>query len=387
MAQPQPDANTLARWKLDETALSGGVPVPTLVPVDLIYPGTFSSDVSVATLTMVDASFATANATCFQLHVPGVVGRKSVGFFGGTASEDRDYAFGAPSVEPPGALTFSSYVFPFSLGSGLSNVFGKDYRPANLNILVNGLGSETYSAPFVTFRVALGENVDGRWQVDWTTAGVRTNYVLGTVLPANGSVGRARIRINTWNHVGVTHDGVSTLKIYLNGILVLQDTIGPLDYGTHGDWNLGGTAFKSAAPEHLDGQVEDVRIENTVRSSTWFEDMFLAILDAGGDTGPPVVNNIVPAPGGTLGRQQVIQFDVTDDVGLRRALPMVQFPGLGIWELVHNGDAFADQYQNAACQRFAITGGFRYQVLRTGGWPSAPVFRPFVYDTGGNENA
>ena len=35
--------------------------------------------------------------------------------------------------------------------------------------------------------------------------------------------------------------------------------------------------------------------------------------------------------------------------------------------------------------RTMIAGGFRYTVLRTGGWPGAPTIQTFAIDRAGNE--
>ena len=51
---------------------------------------------------------------------------------------------------------------------------------------------------------------------------------------------------------------------------------------------------------------------------------------------------------------------------------------------VHDGDAFRGHYA-ASSSRTMIAAGFRYSVLRTGGWPAAPTIQTFAIDRAGNE--
>lgn len=60
------------------------------------------------------------------------------------------------------------------------------------------------------------------------------------------------------------------------------------------------------------------------------------------------------------------------------------FPATGVTELVHDGDAFRGFYA-ATSSRTMIGGGFRFTVLRSGGWPGAPTIQAFAIDHAGNE--
>jgi hypothetical protein len=103
-----------------------------------------------------------------------------------------------------------------------------------------------------------------------------------------------------------------------------------------------------------------------------------------GSTAGPVVTNIVPNPGTTLTRSSPVQFDVLDDVGFAAVLVYVSFPGRAT-ELVHDSLNFRFPY--AASTRISISGGFRYVVRRTGGWPGDPTFVAHAIDSEGNQNA
>jgi hypothetical protein len=96
--------------------------------------------------------------------------------------------------------------------------------------------------------------------------------------------------------------------------------------------------------------------------------------------GPAVSNVLAP---GEITRTTPLVFDVTDGEGLRRVLPSILFPGRPP-ELAHDGEAFTVGYVDDST-RTAITGGWRYSLLRRGGWPAPPTLRVYALDTHGNE--
>lgn len=102
------------------------------------------------------------------------------------------------------------------------------------------------------------------------------------------------------------------------------------------------------------------------------------------DVATPTISNMAPAPGNEISRTQLVTLDVTDDQTLRRVLLAVKFPASGEYEVVHDGDVFADRYITLST-RVAVSGGWRYRLRRGAGWPSAPTLRVFAVDTSGNE--
>lgn len=103
------------------------------------------------------------------------------------------------------------------------------------------------------------------------------------------------------------------------------------------------------------------------------------------DTTAPVVGNFTPSPGTPIARTAEVSFDVTDESGdFRRIFIIAFFAATGIAEVVHDGDAFRGFYA-ASSSRTMIAAGFRYTVLRTGGWPAAPTIQTFAIDRAGNE--
>lgn len=105
------------------------------------------------------------------------------------------------------------------------------------------------------------------------------------------------------------------------------------------------------------------------------------------DTTAPVISNWSPALGTVIGEMQPISFDVADDSGeLRRVIVHAVFAD-GVAEVVHDGSEWRGYYRTDSNQRVLITKGYRYTVLRHGGWPSSPTFNVFAIDSSGNEAA
>lgn len=103
------------------------------------------------------------------------------------------------------------------------------------------------------------------------------------------------------------------------------------------------------------------------------------------DAVAPVVGSFSPLPGETLQPSDTIQFDVTDNSGnFARIIVIAWFKETGEQEVVHDGDGFVGYY-TATSSRVIISGGYRYYVLRSGGWRYAPTIRVFSIDATGNE--
>lgn len=103
------------------------------------------------------------------------------------------------------------------------------------------------------------------------------------------------------------------------------------------------------------------------------------------DATPPLVGNYDPSPGTPISKTTSISFDVTEESGaFGRIFVIAFYADSGVSELIHDGDGFRGFYV-ATSSRRAIAGGYRYTVLRTGGWPSAPTIQTFAVDQAGNE--
>jgi len=108
----------------------------------------------------------------------------------------------------------------------------------------------------------------------------------------------------------------------------------------------------------------------------------------GGGGASPTISNFVPTAGSAITPTTAIQFDVLDDeADFARIFVEVSFPdSTGITEVIHDGDGFQGLY-SAASSRVIITGGFRYTVRRSGGWPGTPQFQVFAIDHAGNQGS
>lgn len=132
---------------------------------------------------------------------------------------------------------------------------------------------------------------------------------------------------------------------------------------------------------------EAINLVGAVFSFTRGNQAFLYGLTPGdGDGSPPVVTLVSPPDGSTIEQGTPIAIDVTDNVALRRSFLVVRFAALGIEEVAHQGDRFAPNYAGAS-SRVAIPGGFRFTLMRAGGWPASPIVDVYAIDTAGSEAA
>lgn len=110
------------------------------------------------------------------------------------------------------------------------------------------------------------------------------------------------------------------------------------------------------------------------------------VYGASGPPSPPEISNFIPATGSQITRQQMLQFDVTDFNGFTRILLRATYPNLGVSEVIHDGYQFGYHYSNVGNTFMQIIDGYRYTVLRDGGWPESPIITPFAIDIDGTEN-
>jgi hypothetical protein len=101
---------------------------------------------------------------------------------------------------------------------------------------------------------------------------------------------------------------------------------------------------------------------------------------------PPIVDGLIPAAGTNVSVSRVLQFDVTDTEGFTRIIVKAQKVGVLLDEVVHDGTQFGAMYQNASNTRTPITDGYRYTILRDGGWVvGGPTLTVYATDTRGAE--
>ena len=101
----------------------------------------------------------------------------------------------------------------------------------------------------------------------------------------------------------------------------------------------------------------------------------------------PVIDDFDPARGSTIESDDSISFSITDaDSGgvfsiIVVAASFQNEDGSERVDIIHDGDVFRVGYVSST--RLAITNGWRYTVVREGGWPSTPKIEWFVVDEDG----
>ena len=104
----------------------------------------------------------------------------------------------------------------------------------------------------------------------------------------------------------------------------------------------------------------------------------------GGDAVKPVVSNVSPPINSDIDPKTSINFDVTDNILLKKVIIIAKFDKGAIWENVFDGLNFAPNYANDSIKT-TITNGFHFSLQRLGGWPSKPNALVVAFDTSGNE--
>lgn len=101
---------------------------------------------------------------------------------------------------------------------------------------------------------------------------------------------------------------------------------------------------------------------------------------------PPVVSALDPPAGTDIEPDQVVSFEITDDVGsFARIFVSVKDLDSGVEEVVHDGDAFNGFFVEQST-RTLISGGIRYEILRRGGWTGTRIeVNARAIDEDGNE--
>lgn len=150
-------------------------------------------------------------------------------------------------------------------------------------------------------------------------------------------------------------------------------------------WHIGRNGGDNN--EYFNGNIAGLRVSKVARTALELQDSFTRWQGVVTDITKPAVANLSPTPGTTLQKTQPVSLEVTDVGGLRRVMVVASFPGLDLEEVVHNGTSWGPRYSLAPNARTAITNGYRFTVLRRGGWPAPPTLTAYAVDTAGNEAA
>lgn len=122
----------------------------------------------------------------------------------------------------------------------------------------------TWNSPYVSLYISLTASGDGSWAPAIAVGG---SYVQPT------QTGVFRIPLHQWTLLAFTYDGTN-LRSYINGALSGTTSFpGQIDYGTHGPWDVGGVS-NATIGQYWDGHIDDIRVENVVRSQSYLEAMY-----------------------------------------------------------------------------------------------------------------
>lgn len=130
-----------------------------------------------------------------------------------------------------------------------------------------------------------------------------------------------------------------------------------------------------------------IRIDGPVGSSQpyWFGEVEAIGSGSGsGDISAPVVNVLSPTPGTHVYRDTPVIFDITDNIAIGRVFVVMRFTDADLEEIVHQGDRFSDKYTTSST-RSIIAGGYRYSIIRNGGWFENPILDVYATDSSGLE--
>jgi hypothetical protein len=209
------------------------------------------------------------NSTTYQFQVPGIGSHKAFGFWGGTATEQRDYICGASGLRPAFPVTISMWVKPWGFAEArFENILFREYFPSDAE------GNGTWSAPFVTMQMYFTNAGDGTWGIGMTTGGVA--HTIDCSVQRDGFRSRIQAQQGQWNHMGLTYDG-TTLAMWINGLLGPTLAVsGAIDYtNPSAGWVIGSNPpVATATLNHLSASITELRIANGIRPSSWWQAMF-----------------------------------------------------------------------------------------------------------------
>lgn len=130
----------------------------------------------------------------------------------------------------------------------------------NCTILTKYYAS-TWTSPFAAIYFAISS---GNWIVGINISGALRQTTIADA--------RYAVKAGEWVLFAMTYDG-SVARYYLNGVQASSDTVsGSIAFGTHGPWDVGGQS--TGENGLVDGMIEDVRVESTVRSAAYLRAMY-----------------------------------------------------------------------------------------------------------------
>ncbi len=236
-------------------------------------------------------------------------------------------------------------------------------------ILLNAPGVETVDANFFAVGITFDSLVNGySLTYQWET-GSGSDHLYTT---PNNTITYVQMQMGRAIHVGIVKTvtgGNLVWKTYING--VLMDTSGSLA-NYDGTMNTATALFNigSVYSTGFAGGLDEVRISTIARTGA----EFAAIYATATDLAAPVITLVSPTDASTIAKSDVVTVDVTDTGGFSSLLFEVSYgEGLLMREVIHDGDAFSNNFTGGSNTKNTITNGFRFTMLRDGGWPANAV--------------
>jgi len=177
-----------------------------------------------------------------------------------------------------------------------------------------------------------------------------------------------------------------TGSLFIDGVKVKEVTgLNPFEPPTipHFPFSLGRGGSDQPGPEteyFFDGIFGDTRFSDVARSDAEILESYTRGLPPAAGGGPISIDLITPI--NTISKNTPIIIDVySGSVPLRRAWINASYAGLLVDDMVHNGDRFGSAYQGLVNVRSEISNGYRFTILRDGGWPGTPAITAHAVDT------
>lgn len=115
-------------------------------------------------------------------------------------------------------------------------------------------------------------------------------------------------------------------------------------------------------------------------------DFALVVLPRDTDAAPPVIDQIAPAVGATIGKSSALVFRLRDNTSFVLRELWIGFGAVPTsYDFVHDGTAFRGSYE-AGSVATPVVGGWVFELRRSTGWPYGYQvrLRATVVDAGGN---
>lgn len=213
-------------------------------------------------------------------------------------------------------------------------------------------------------------------------------YQIGSALTSSGSgiIDLGATALPRFIHVdGSSHSTAaaydSATELPIAGLTPIWDSIVdggglPVAGPAFTDLGLGLYRIDYSGPDSRAGVI-DFGVGRSPRFSQWAYDPFNA--------DPPVIANMVPAPG-SIGQMVLIDFDVTDvDPGILRIILHLKYAADAETLVVHDGSSFNPPFDGPLNVRTSISDGFHYTLMPAGGWTGGFTLEVVAIDSAGNQ--